>query len=154
MYREEIVLKIKPLFSDYLEKGGFVLVDLRFFKARGELIFEVLIDRSEGGITLDECTRLNRELGNVLDASGYIQESYALDVSSPGLDRPLVTLSDFRRVLGKEVRIFLKEPVEEKIEYQGIIESVGEDKMAVKTETKTIEIPCEKVNRAKQVIHG
>lgn len=153
MYKEEALLKIKPLLASYLEKAGYVLVDLRFYKNReGALIFELLIDRSEGGITLDECTALNKELGGIMEQSAYIQERYTLDVSSPGLDRPLVISSDFRRVIGKELRIFLREPVEERIEYLGVIESVEEGSITVKTQTKTIKIPLEKVNRAKQVI--
>ena len=127
-------------------------MDIRFYKAQGELMLEVLADRDEGGITLDECARLNRELGDVLEGAGYIQESYTLDVSSPGLDRPLATMSDFKRVLGKKVRVFLKEPVEEEIERVGSIESAAEDKIVINTGAKTVEIPYEKINKAKQVI--
>ena len=144
---------MKPLLSDYLEKEGFVLVDSRFSKAQGRGgILEILVDRAEGGITLDECTRLNKELGVFLDASDTESESYTLDVSSPGLDRPLVIAADFRRVCGKEVRAFLKEAVAERIEHEGIVESVKKDSFILRTKDKTIEILLEKLNKAKQVI--
>lgn len=149
----DILLKIKPLIEERLGKNGFVLVDMRFMKNQlHQSVLEVLADRQEGGITLDECTRLNRELGDFLDQTGLIPTAYTLDVSSPGLDRPLVTPADFCRAKGRQVRMFLKEAVEGKIEYQGIIESVNADSVVIKTTTQTIEIPCGMVNKAKWVI--
>lgn len=153
MYREDLILDVKPIFEEHLKKGGFVLVDMRFYKnSDRQLVFEVLADREEGGITLDECTALNRELGDILENSGRILENYTLDVSSPGLDRPLVTSADFKRVTGREVRVFLREPVEGKIEHQGSVASADEGKAVLRLKEKTIEIPLEKVNKAKQVI--
>jgi len=149
----DVVLKIRPLVCAYLEKGGYCLVDLRFYKSQNrEFICEVLADRQEGGITLDECADLNRALGEMLEASGDIQESYIMDVSSPGLDRPLVIASDFKRKLGCDIRIFLKEACEGKIEYRGIVERVSDEGIILKTDIKTIVIPFNKVNKAKQVI--
>ncbi len=151
--REDILLKIKPHLIQHLEKNGFVLVDMRFYKNKeGQVTLEILADRASGGITLDECTRLNRELGDVIEATGYVLWPYLLDISSPGVDRPLVTAADFRRALGKDLRVFLKEMVAGKIEYRGILESCGEESIMVKEGTTTIEIPLNKVNKAKQVI--
>jgi len=153
MFQQEILLKIKPLLTPPLEKEGFVLVDLRFYKRQGgESVLEILADRAEGGITLDECSRLNKELGTLLDFSGLLADPYTLEVSSPGLDRPLFTRADFKRSLGREIRLFLKEVVAEKIEHQGILENAGENSIFLKTIDKTIEIPFEKVNKAKRVI--
>lgn len=153
----DMVLKLKPLFASCLEQKGFVLVDLRFFKDHlGQPILEVLADRAEGGITLDECVDLNKELMAVTQGSGCLQQDYVLDVSSPGLDRPLAGFADFLRVKGREVKIFLKEAINGRMEYQGFVEFVDRDKIVVKTVKKkeiiTIEIPLDKVNKAKQVI--
>lgn len=157
MDRAEVILKLKPFFVSCLEQKSFVLVDMRIFKDYcGHLIFEVLTDRVEGGITIDECASLGRDLVEVIEQSGYLIDDYALDVSSPGLDRPLVVYSDFLRVKGREVNVFLKEEVSGRVEYRGIVESVDRDKIVIKTmkkkEVKTIEIPLIKVNKAKQVI--
>lgn len=150
---EDCLLKLSPLFSAHLERLGFVLVDIRFYRNNeGALILEALADRAEGGITLDECARFNAELGDIAEENASIQAKYILEVSSPGTDRPLVTLPDFRRVIGRKVRIFLKEPYDGKIEHLGSVESAGADAISIKTETKIIKIPLEKVNRAKQVI--
>ena len=150
---EDILLKARPLFSAYLEKVGFILVDLRFYRnSEGSLILEVLSDRVEGGISLGECARLNVELGDIIEKNAPVPARYSLDVSSPGTDRPLFVSSDFRRVVGRKVRVFLKELYDGKIEHLGSVESVGEDAISLKTETKTIQIPLDKVNRAKQVV--
>lgn len=153
MYRDEMLLKVNPLIRDHLEKQGYCLVDSRFYKAQGRgPVLEVLADRPEGGITLDECARLNRELGGLLEARAALPEAYELDVSSPGLDRPLTTEADFRRCRGKEVRIFLKEEVAGKIETAGVIEDVTGESVILKTNENLIGIPLVKVNKAKQVI--
>ncbi len=153
MYKQESLLKIKPVLEEYLQKGGYVLVDARFFKdSQHQLVLEILADREEGGITLDECVRLNRELGDCIEQSGEIFERYILDISSPGLDRPLVTSSDFRRYIGRQIRVFLREPVEGKIEYCGDIVSATETAVQLKTGKKIIQVPLDKINKAKQVI--
>jgi ribosome maturation factor RimP len=150
---EDVVLKLRPLFSAHLERLGFILVDIRFYRNNeGALILEALADRAEGGITLAECTRFNAELGGIAEENASIPARYTLEVSSPGTDRPLVILSDFRRVIGRKVRVFLKEPYDGKIEHLGSVEAVGAGAISIKTENKTIIIPLEKVNRAKQVV--
>ncbi len=150
---EDVLLKLRPFFSAHLEKQGFILVDMRFYRNNeGALILEVLADRSEGGVNLAECARFNIELGDIAEENASVSARYTLEVSSPGIDRPLVILPDFRRVIGRKVRVFLKEPYDGKIEYLGSVESVGADAILIKTENKTINIPLEKVNRAKQVV--
>lgn len=156
MFRD-VLLEIRSLFEKRLQESGFVLVDMRFFKNQAHMtVLEVLADRPDGGITLDECGRLNRELGEMLEQSGLLGSSYTLDVSSPGMDRPLSTAADFRRSQGRDVRFFLGEPVEGKIEYCGRIEDVKETSVWVrikdKKEEKIIEIPLQNINKAKQVI--
>lgn len=157
MDRAGVVSKLKPLFVVCLNQKGFVLVDLKLYKDyHGRLILEALVDRMEGGITVDECAGISRELMGVIEKSGDLDQDYLLDVSSPGLDRPLVEYSDFLRVKGREVNVFLKEETAGKMEYRGVLELADQDKIVMKImkkkETITIEIPLNKVNKAKQVI--
>lgn len=150
---EDILLKSEPVLKAYLEKFGFCLVGARFYKNHfGQRILEVLADRIEGGITLDECSRLNKELIGILEQEGPSVEHYTLDVSSPGMDRPLVTLADFTRVRGRELRLFLKEKHNGKMEIQGTLESVGDNQITVKTKDTIIQVFLDKINKAKQVI--
>jgi ribosome maturation factor RimP len=151
--RDELLLKIRPLCVEHLERAGYVLVDMRFYRAEGgALMLEILADRAEGGINLDECAALNRALGALLEEKDLVGDRYTLDVSSPGLDRPLVTPQDFGRNKGREIRIFLRQPVGDRIEYQGHIAAVAADGLTLTTKTGNIVLPFDKVNKAKQVI--
>lgn len=153
MIAGDIVAGARPFFERHLEKEGFVLVDTRFYRGeRGECVFEVLADRAEGGITLDECARLNHELGRILDEKYGVGAPYILEVSSPGADRPLMTASDFRRNVGRVARFFLKDPWEGRSEYCGAIEGVEASAVSINEQGRSIQIPLEKINKAKQVI--
>ncbi|MFA5038285.1 MAG: hypothetical protein WC732_01245 [Candidatus Omnitrophota bacterium] len=153
----ELLLRVRALFEEYLRSAGFVLVDMRFFRDQARrAVLEILADRPQGGITLAECGQLNRELGEILENSGLVEQSFILDVSSPGLDRPLATEADFRRARGRRVRFYLKQPVEGTLEHCGVIEDVSGESVRIgikgKDMEKTIEIPLENINKAKQVI--
>lgn len=153
MIAGDVIAGVKPFFEQRLEKEGFVLVDMRCYRnQRGEFVFEVLADRAEGGIALDECARLNQELGRVLDERHGLGAPYILEVSSPGVDRPLRTASDFRRNLGRRARFFLKGPSEGRSEYCGTVEGVEGSVVSINEQGRSIRIPLEKINKAKQVI--
>src|SRR3990167_2579213 len=97
--------KIKELVSDYLSSNNLVLVELRLFRQGSKINIRFLVDYQDGGITIDKCTEVNEALGRILDEANLIQGSYILDVSSPGVDRPLKTLEDFRRAIGRYLEV-------------------------------------------------
>ncbi len=153
MHRQDVLLELKPLLEKHLDTGGYVLVDARFYRdSMGQNVLELLVDRAEGGIKLDECVRLNRELGDIIEKSALVGQNYILDISSPGMDRPLVSRADFKRNIGYKVRVFLKEAYQGKIEYCAQIAGVGEGELVLNTGEKTLKIPLGIINKAKQVI--
>lgn len=105
--------KIEALAAKLAERAGLELVECDLFHAGRRLILRVFADK-EGGISLDDCQKLSRELGTALDLEDLIPQAYTLEVSSPGLDRPLRTTRDFLRNKGRNVRLGLSEPVEGK----------------------------------------
>jgi ribosome maturation factor RimP len=111
--------KIKPL----VEEEDLELVDLEFFKGGPQSVLRIYVDRA-GGVTVDQCANLSRKLGDFLDIEDLIPHRYMLEVSSPGLDRPLTKDADFRRKIGKKVKIFLKEKVGGKTELVGKIKNL------------------------------
>lgn len=154
---DERIFQMRPKFIEHLDHGGYVLVDLRVRRdPLGRQVLEVLADRSQGGITLDECARLSRELSGLIEAADIFESRFILDVSSPGLDRPLSTPGDFSRAKGRTVRVHLNVPVEGKLEHVGVIEEVTEQEVVVgvktKKENKKIRIYLDQINKAKQVI--
>jgi ribosome maturation factor RimP len=152
-----ILLRIKPRFEEQLKGGGYVLVDMRFYRRQGgEVVLEVLVDRAEGGISLAECGILNRELGDILEKESVFAQPYVLEVASPGLDRPLATAGDFRRARGRQVRFFLKDLVEGKLEYCGTVEDISDDTVTIRVTDKqgdrAVAISLANINKAKQAV--
>ncbi|MBM3248148.1 MAG: ribosome maturation factor RimP [Candidatus Omnitrophica bacterium] len=145
------VNKIKELVMPLLESQVIDLVDLHIQRDRNKIILKLLVDKPTGGISLQECVKLNEEIGQVLENQDFIQESFVLEVSSPGLDRPLMTIKDFIRATGKDVIMFLKEKIQEKIELSGKIISAKDNVVVIEFEGEQIEIPLEKINKAKYI---
>ena len=152
MDRQAVVTELTVIIEDYLKDQGLDFVDLIYRYEGRDLFLRILVDRPEGGVTLDECNRINREIGDILEEKDIIQAKFILEVSSPGIDRPLKTKSDFSRCINRKVRFFLGEPVNGKIEWEGLISKTEDDRVYVDVEGDIIEIPLVKINKAKQVI--
>jgi ribosome maturation factor RimP len=96
--------------------AGFELVDVRFTMDQGGWVLRIFIDRlgegaSEGEVDLNDCERMSRELSAVLDVEDPIPQAYSLEVSSPGIERPLRTAEHFRRHIGEEIKVAMHVPV-------------------------------------------
>ena len=152
MVSEDLINQLKPELEDCLQSLGFVLVDIIYRYEESDLFLRILADRPLGGINMDECARLNREIGSLLDEKEIIQSRYVLEVSSPGLDRPLKTKEDFTRFINREVRFFLNDYINKKLEWDGLIEKVGQESLFIKVKSDIIEIPFLKINKAKLII--
>jgi ribosome maturation factor RimP len=152
MNRQQISAELKNIIGDYLKNQGLDLVDLIYRYEGRDLILRVLVDKPEGGITLDECARLNSQISEILDEKDILQARYILEISSPGLDRTLKTKNDFLRCMNRRVRFFLNETVNAKLEWEGTISKVDEDKIFINTDVGVMGIPLAKINKAKQVI--
>lgn len=141
--------RLKEVFVDYLKARNLELVDLSFRYEGRDLILRVLADRPEGGITLGECGALNRELGILLDERNIIDSSYTLEVSSPGIDRPLKTKNDFSRSMNKKAKFFLNDMVDGKLEWDGVITGVTNEAVFINSGIAALEIPLSRVVKAK-----
>jgi ribosome maturation factor RimP len=106
MQDDEKQLEIEGVVQPVLRDHGVMLVDLEWRPRRPRGVLRLFVDKP-GGVGIDDCQRLSREVGDVLDASALIEEAYDLEVSSPGLDRQLRTDREFRWATGKRVRCWL-----------------------------------------------
>ena len=129
--------RIRNLIKPFMEQSGLDLVELNCRRQGREITLKILADRPLGGITIEECSLLNRNIVKALDEEKLMGEDYSLEVSSPGLDRPLKTLNDFKRVVGAEIRFFLTTPLEGTCEHVGILKEVHEDSLVVDKPKKT-----------------
>ena len=143
--------RIKEIVLPLIKGQNFELVDLEIKGKGPTTILRVFVDRP-GGITLDECTALSVTLSLKLDVEDLFPQRYTLEVSSPGLDRPLVSESDFERKIGENIKVFLKIPVDNKSVIEGRIEDFKDQKLWLDSEGEKIPIAFEKIERAKIII--
>ena len=146
---EQLLLdKVKELVRPLLSGQQVELVDVLLRRERGRFTLKFLVDKP-AGITLDECARLNREIDQVFDRENIIQQSYVLEVSSPGLDRPMKSTRDFQRAQGQLIRIILHEPLNKQNVWVGLVSGVDDEKVIIQTEDqKKQSIPRKNIARA------
>jgi len=113
------------LVQQQVEEEGFVFVDLKLARHRSSTVLRVFADRL-GGITVGECARLSRSLGLVLDNRGVFNTGYLLEVSSPGLERPLKTKAEFELRVGENIRLLYMNGEGRQRELSGKLESVSD----------------------------
>ncbi len=128
---------------------GLDLVDVELFRAGRRRILRVYIGK-RGGVGVEDCAKVSRDLGVLLDAENVMEDdTYTLEVSSPGLDRPFKTLQDFRRNVGRFVRISTREPVEGKKLLVGRLEDADEASVKLDADGKPRSIPMDLIVQAK-----
>lgn len=143
--------KIKELVTPLLENKVIDLVDLHIQRDRKKVTLKFLVDKPTGGISLEECVKLNEEIGQILENQDFIQESFVLEVSSPGLDRPLMTIKDFIRAINKDVIMFLKEKIQGKLELSGRVIAAKDNIIFLDIQGQQVGVPLEKINKAKYI---
>jgi ribosome maturation factor RimP len=117
--------------EDLLESLGLELVDLEYLAGDSRGILRLYVDRPGGGVTLDDCVVVSRQLGALLDVEDVIPFRYVLEVSSPGLNRPLKRPKDFLTYCGKKIKIKMKIPVDGRRRFTGILHSYDEKKNTI-----------------------
>jgi ribosome maturation factor RimP len=142
----EIKDRIWKLAREVADMEDLDLVDVELYRGK-KVVLRIFIDK-EGGVTIEDCERMSRALEALLDVEDPIKESYILEVSSPGLDRPLKGRHDFIRNMGRLAKIITKEKVENQNFFIGRIEGVDEDGITINTGKKEIFIRYDNISRA------
>ena len=125
--------KTEELLLPIVEGHKFELVDVEYVKEGGNWYLRAYIDKP-GGITVDDCELVSRQLSDLLDEKDYIEDSYILEVSSPGLGRPLKKDKDFERSLGMEIEIRTYRPVQHQKEFTGLLKAYDKKTITIETE--------------------
>lgn len=147
MNREEIIRKVKVLAEEVLENTDLSLEDIELLGSPGRLTLKVIID-SPRGISINDCERVSRQLEALLDIEDPIPGSYTLEVSSPGLDRPLKTIKDFIRFSGRLVRVTTTEKVANQTFFIGRIRAVESDTVHLEVKGRILKIPYRIIKKA------
>jgi ribosome maturation factor RimP len=120
---KRIVNEVSLLAEPLLHESGMEMVDVEFLFESGRWILRVFIDK-EKGVTVDDCASVSRELGDLIEAKNIIDYRYVLEISSPGLNRPLRKESDFMRSIGKMVKLKMSKPVNKRKTFTGRLTNV------------------------------
>ena len=152
MEKEQILNEVKKIVNDILSSEGIELVEISYLKGRRNIL-KILVDKP-GGINLSDCEMINKNISSALDNSSFSINNYLLEVSSPGLDRPLLNLKDFKRVMGRRIKVKLKVPLEGNDTYKGILYKLENDYLYLRGNNKEIKIPILNIMKSTQDIES
>ncbi|HLS35360.1 MAG TPA: ribosome maturation factor RimP [Bacillota bacterium] len=148
--------RTEELLQPILDEMSLELFDLQYVKQGPEWYLKIFVDKKEGGITIDECGLLSNELSEKLDEEDFIPGTYFLEVSSPGVERPISTKEDFKNSVGKHVYMTLYAPVNGEKVYEGLLKQFENDiatiEYQVLSKKKTAEIPFKKIANARLAV--
>ena len=144
--REFYEARTEELLKPIVEAVGVEIYDVEYVKEGSDFYLRCYIDR-DGGVNIQDCETVSRALSDQLDAEDYIEDAYILEVSSPGLGRPLKKEKDYIRSMGKEVEIRTYRAINREKEFYGILSAYDENTVTIKTEDGT-EMTFEKSNIA------
>jgi ribosome maturation factor RimP len=147
---ERITERVTALVEPVIEDMGFELVDVEFLTDRGRRVLRIYVD-AEGGITLDQCVEVSREVGTLIDLEDVVPDQYVLEVSSPGLDRPLKKEKDFRAAVGRRVKVKMKKPVGRRRNFTGILERFDNDVVTLRVDNDEVTLPVKGIEQARIV---
>ena len=136
MYRETLCQRVQSLIEPVLMQQGVELVELQLRQNKGRCLIRLYADTA-AGISLEDCRKLSFDIGQVLDVEDVIQVPYVLEVSSPGLGRPLRTARDFQRQCNRLVTIFLRTPFMGKLQYTGRLATVSDETLVLYVSPET-----------------
>ena len=128
--RDDYEKKAEQMLLPIVEGEGFELVDVEYVKEAGTWYLRGYIDKT-GGITVNDCEAVSRIFSDKLDKDDFIEDSYIMEISSPGLDRPLKKEKDFKRSLGKAVEIRTYRPIDKQKEFYGILDSYDDNSVTI-----------------------
>ena len=139
--------QLQALLAPVVEALGYECWGLEFISQGRHSLLRVYIDRPEG-ILIDDCEIVSRQVSGILDVEDPISGEYTLEVSSPGMDRPLFTLEQFARYVGEQVKIKLRTPFERRRNFQGILRGVEEQDVVVLVDDHEYLLPIDSIDKA------
>jgi ribosome maturation factor RimP len=145
-----IAEQVANLVGPALEDMDFELVDVEYLSRHGKWVLRLYIDK-EGGVTLDDCARVSREFGDLIDVKDIVIHKYVLEVSSPGLDRPLKKEKDLEHAIGKKIKVKTVDPVKGRRNYTGYLRNFQKGILYMELENGPVHLPWKEVEKANLV---
>jgi len=142
--------RIKDIIRDQIEEDGYELLHVEMRSEGGAPILRIYID-SPGGITIDDCAETSRKIAVLLDVEDPVKGKYTLEVSSPGIERPLFTEKDYVKFQGREIKLTTKNRIEDRRKFKGHIESFENGVLNLRCEGRLIAIDYDEIRKANLV---
>ena len=145
-----ITKQVADLVEPILDEMGFELVDVEYLSKYGRWVLRLYIDK-QGGVTIDDCAQVSREIGDLIDVKDIIEHEYVWEVSSPGLDRPLKKEADFIRAVGKKIKVRMAAQVDGRRNFTGYLRNFENGTLRMETEGMMVALPWPEVDKANLV---
>ncbi len=142
--------KLTDMLKPAVEEVGKELLGCEFISAGNHSVLRLFIDH-ENGIEVDDCAEVSRQVGAILDVEDPISTEYSLEVSSPGLDRPLFEMSHFQAVIGETINVKLSIPLNGRRKFKGKLEAIEKDTLVVLLDGEEYELIFSNVDKANLV---
>ncbi len=147
--------RVERIIAPTLDGMGYELVRVQMSGGRQHSRLQVMAERADQrGMTVDDCAEISRAVSALLDVEDPIAGSYDLEVSSPGIDRPLTRPRDFERFAGQEAKIEMRETLDGRRRFRGLLKGFEEGCALLEVESETVKLPVEDIERAKLVLPG
>ena len=141
---------VQAVVAPIVSSLGYELVGVEYLTQGHGALLRVYID-SEDGIIVDDCSRVSHQLSGVLDVEDIIRGQYQLEVSSPGLDRPLFTEEHFAHFTGRKVKLKLSMPLDGRRKFHGVMHGIEDGKLQLEVDDKMLSVPFNSIDKANLV---
>jgi ribosome maturation factor RimP len=149
---KNLIEAITELTEPIISSEGLELIDVEYQKEPRGWVLRFYVD-TEGGVTINHCSRLSQQIGDVLEIKDIIPHAYVLEVSSPGLNRILKREKDFSGSIGKTIKVKTCQPIEQRKNFQGTLLDCAQEKVTLKIDNQDVVIPLSLISKAHIVYH-
>ena len=145
---ETVIKRVEAVALPVLEESGLELVEVQYRREQNGWILRLIIDKQDG-ISLNDCATVSREISQLLDIENFIDQAYNLEVTSPGLDRPLKSMAEFERFVGQKAKIKTIDPIAGEHAFIGKINRTEGESIVLEVGTKEVTILFSQVAKAR-----
>ena len=144
---KEIMDRVHAMVNPIFSNEGMELVEVEYRREARGWVLRLYVDK-EGGVTLDDCTRVSQEVGRILDMEDFISIPYTLEVSSPGLTRTLKSEKDFIKYRNRLIKVKTLDPIENRRQFKGKLLGINENRIEIAMNQEVLQIPLSNVAKA------
>lgn len=148
MGKASVIRSVEELVEPVLSSEGLELVDVQYQKEGKNWRLKIFIDK-EGGVAIEDCARVSRQIADLIEIENIVSSEHTLEVSSPGLDRPLKTKRDFLRFKGRKIQAATFSPLNGQRKFKGVIKDFHEETLHLQTQKGLVKILLDNIAKAK-----